>query len=135
MMGPCDCLVVGAGFAGAVAAERLASIFGWRILVVDRREYLGGNAFDRHDSVGILVHEHGPHIFHTNSRRIFEYLSRFTEWRCYEHRVLANVDGELVPFPVNATTIHKLYGVRLEGSGLAAWLASRAEPREVIRNA
>jgi UDP-galactopyranose mutase len=83
-----DTLVVGAGFAGSVLAERLASQAGQRVLVVDRRPHIGGNAYDRHDDAGLLVHPYGPHIFHTNSAEVFAYLSQFTAWRPYQHRVL-----------------------------------------------
>lgn len=101
-----DALVVGAGFAGSVLAERLASQLGRRVLVVDRRNHIGGNAYDHYDDAGVLVHRYGPHIFHTNSRDVFEYLSHFTEWRPYEHRVLASVDGQLVPIPINLDTVN-----------------------------
>ena len=96
-----DYLIVGAGFAGSVLAERLAVGAGKRVLLIDRRPHVGGNAFDEHNADGILVHRYGPHIFHTNSHEIAAYLSRFTEWRPYEHRVLAQVDGMLVPIPIN----------------------------------
>lgn len=108
-----DWLVVGAGFAGSVIAERLASQRGERVLVIDRRNHIGGNAYDCHDSNGILIHRYGPHIFHTNSEAIVEYLSAFTEWRPYEHRVLAAVDGQLLPIPINRATINRLYGLSL----------------------
>lgn len=118
-----DFLVVGAGFAGATCAERLASA-GFSVLVVDRRPHIGGNAYDRLDGQGILIHPYGPHIFHTNSQRIFEYLSQFTSWRFYEHRVLASVDGKLLPIPINQTTINQLYGLELDESGIAAFFES-----------
>jgi len=101
-------LIVGAGFAGAVAAERLANK-GNKILVVEKRNHIGGNAYDEYDEHGILVHRYGPHIFHTNSRKVFDYLSQFTEWRKYEHRVLAKLNSELYPIPINRTTLNKLY--------------------------
>ncbi len=124
-----DVMVVGAGFAGAVMAERLAAEGNKRVLVVDRRPHIAGNAFDRHDAGGILIHQYGPHIFHTNSAEIFDYLSRFTAWRPYEHRVLASVDGMLVPMPINRTTLNRLYGLSLAtDEEAAAFLASRAEP-------
>ena len=104
-----DYLIVGAGFAGSVAAERLASQHNKKILLVEKRNHIGGNAFDEFDKHGILVHKYGPHIFHTNSKKVFEYLSQFTEWRKYEHRVLAKLNGELYPMPINRTTINKLY--------------------------
>jgi UDP-galactopyranose mutase len=104
-----DYLIVGAGFAGAVAAERLASA-GKKILVVEKRNHIGGNAYDEYDEHGVLVHRYGPHIFHTDSKRVFDYLSRFTEWRFYEHRVLAKLGNEFYPIPINRTTVNKLYG-------------------------
>jgi UDP-galactopyranose mutase len=129
-----DVMVVGAGFAGAVMAERLASELGKKVLVVDRRPHIAGNAFDRYDDAGILMHQYGPHIFHTNSAEVFDYLSRFTEWRPYEHRVLADVDGKLVPMPINRTTLNALYGLSLSSDEeVDAFLASRAEPVETIR--
>jgi len=103
-----DYLIVGAGFAGAVSAERLAQK-GKKVLIVEKRNHIAGNAYDEFDEFGILVHKYGPHIFHTNSKEVFEYLSQFTEWRKYEHRVLANLDGELYPIPINRTTVNKLY--------------------------
>ena len=91
-----DVLVVGAGFAGSVMAERLAGS-GRRVLVVDRREHVAGNAYDERDAAGVLIHRYGPHVFHTNSEKVFRYLSRFTDWREYEHRVLADV-GDVTRF-------------------------------------
>src|SRR5207248_509291 len=99
-----DYLVVGAGFAGSVLAERLASRAGKKVLVIDKRPHVGGNAYDHYDESGILVHKYGPHIFHTNSKRVYDYLSEFTRWRHYQHRVLAYVDGQLVPIPINLNT-------------------------------
>jgi len=128
-----DWLVVGAGFAGSVLAERIASQRGDSVLIVDRRPYIGGNAYDRHDEAGILMHQYGPHIFHTNSEMIFNYLSQFTEWRFYEHRVLAHVDGQLVPIPINLDTIVRLYGLSLDEKGVEEFLAQRAEHIEEIR--
>lgn len=128
-----DYLIVGAGFAGSVLAERLASQMGKKVLVCDRRNHIGGNAYDHYDDAGILVHKYGPHIFHTNSREVFEYLSLFTQWRPYEHRVLASVDGQLVPMPINLDTINKLYGLNLTSFQLNEFFASVAEPKESIR--
>jgi UDP-galactopyranose mutase len=102
-------LVVGAGFSGAVMARQLAEA-GHKVLVIDKRKHIGGNAFDELDSNGVLVHRYGPHIFHTNSKKIFEYLSKFTEWRKYEHRVLSSISGKLYPIPINRTTLSLLYG-------------------------
>ncbi len=123
-----DALIVGAGFAGSVLAERLAST-GKRVLVCDRRPHIGGNAYDKKDEAGVLMHQYGPHIFHTNSEEIFKYLSRFTAWRPYEHRVLGSVRDKLVPIPINRTTLNALYGAGLKTDAEAAdFLASRAEP-------
>jgi UDP-galactopyranose mutase len=128
-----DYLVVGAGFAGAVVAERMARQFGKKVLVVDRRNHIGGNAYDHFNGDGVLVHRYGPHIFHTNSEQVFNYLSQFTSWRNYEHRVLASVDGKLVPVPINLTTVNELYGLKLTSDQLELFFASRAEPRSHIR--
>jgi UDP-galactopyranose mutase len=128
-----DWLVVGAGFSGSVLAERLATVMNQRVLVIDRRRHVGGNAYDHHDAAGVLVHRYGPHIFHTNSKEVFDYLSRFTEWRVYQHRVLASVDGQLVPFPINLDTINQLYGLSLSSEQMEAFLGRLAEPRETCR--
>jgi UDP-galactopyranose mutase len=132
LAGRYDYLVVGAGFAGCVMAERLATT-GNRVLVVDRRPHIGGNAYDEPNAAGILVHRYGPHIFHTNSQAVFAYLSRFTSWRPYEHRVLALVDGKLVPIPINQDTINKLYGLDLREDEVEAFLAARAEALPAVR--
>lgn len=130
-----DVLIVGAGFAGAVMAERIASGSGKSVLVIDKRDHIGGNAYDHHDKAGILVHKYGPHIFHTNSRDILDYLSRFTGWRAYEHRVLAQVDDQLVPMPINRTTLNRLYGLNLTTDAEAeAYLQSVALDVGEIRN-
>ena len=128
-----DFLIVGAGFAGAVVAERMARAFDKKVLVVDRRPHVGGNAFDHHDAHGILVHRYGPHIFHTNSEQVFEYLSQFTEWRPYEHRVLASVEGMLVPVPINLDTVNQLYNLRLTSNEVEQYLASKAEKPASIK--
>ena len=122
-----DYLIVGAGYAGSVLAERLASARKRRVLVVEKRSHIAGNAFDAYDKNGILVHRYGPHIFHTNSKRVFAYLSRFTAWRPYEHRVRAFVDGQLVPLPINLDTINQLYGLNLSSLELENFFAERAE--------
>lgn len=130
---PYDVVIAGAGFAGSVMAERLAEASGKRVLVVDKRPHVAGNAYDHHDRAGILIHQYGPHIFHTNSDQVVDYLSRFTAWRPYEHRVLADVDGRLLPMPINRTTINGLYGLNLQSDeDAAAFLAAQAEPVEKI---
>jgi UDP-galactopyranose mutase len=110
-----------------VLAERLASVEDKKVIIVDQRDHIGGNAYDYYNSDGILIHKYGPHIFHTNSRKVFDYLSLFTDWRPYEHRVLASVDGQLVPMPINLNTINKLYGLNLSSDELVAFFESRAE--------
>ena len=127
-----DTLVVGAGFAGSVLAERLANVCGQRVLICDKRPHIGGNAYDRHDDAGILVHPYGPHIFHTNSAEIFDYLSQFTEWRPYQHRVLASVDGQLLPMPINLDTVNRLYGLNLTSFEMKGWLESVAEKLDKV---
>ncbi len=128
-----DWLIVGAGFAGAVLAERLANGRGERVLVIDRRPHVAGNAYDHLDAAGVLVHRFGPHIFHTQSKAVLDYLSRFTAWRPYEHRVLARVDGLLLPIPINLDTVNRLYHLDLSSDELEAWFAARAEPVAEIR--
>jgi UDP-galactopyranose mutase len=124
-------VIAGAGFAGSVLAERLAEGSGLRVLVCDKRDHIGGNAYDHRNEAGILVHRYGPHIFHTNAASVFDYLSGFTAWRPYEHRVLACVRDRLVPIPINRTTINTLYGLSLRDEpAVEAFLAERAEPRE-----
>jgi UDP-galactopyranose mutase len=119
----------------SVIAERLASQRDEKVLLIDRRPHIGGNAYDRRDKAGILIHQYGPHIFHTNSKTVFDYLSDFTAWRPYEHRVLAEVDGMQLPIPINLDTINRLYGLSLTSIELEGWLAARAEPVEEIRTA
>jgi UDP-galactopyranose mutase len=128
-----DYLIVGAGFAGSVLAERLANGLNKKVLICDVRQHIGGNAFDHYNDADVLVHPYGPHIFHTNSRDVFDYLSLFTEWRLYQHRVKASVDGELLPIPINLDTINQMYGLNLTAQDVDAFLASVAEPRTHMR--
>ena len=128
-----DYLIVGAGFAGSVLAERLARGSHKSVLLCDRREHIGGNAFDHFDHAGVLVHKYGPHIFHTNSKEIFDYISQFTAWRPYEHRVLASVGGKLLPIPINLDTINEFFGLKLNEHDAANFLQSLAETRDPIR--
>ncbi|RTQ49329.1 UDP-galactopyranose mutase [Hymenobacter gummosus] len=128
-----DYLIVGAGFAGSVLAERLATRSNKKVLIIDKRNHIAGNAYDHYNEEGILVHKYGPHIFHTNSKDVFEYLSNFTEWRPYEHWVLASVDGQHVPIPINLDTINKLYGTNMTSFEVDAFFESQAEAVPVIR--
>jgi UDP-galactopyranose mutase len=104
-----DWLIVGAGFTGATVAERIASQLNKKVLIIDRRDHIGGNAYDCYDEHGLLVSEYGPHIFHTNSRKVWDYLSAFTQWRPYFHEVLASIDGQQVPVPFNLNSLHALF--------------------------
>lgn len=128
-----DYLVVGAGFAGSVIAERLAAGSNQKVLLLDRRPHIGGNAYDCFNADGLLVHRYGPHIFHTNSAEVFRHLSRFTAWRDYQHRVLARVDGQLLPLPINLDTVNQLYGWDLSADQLEAYFSRVAEPRTPLR--
>src|SRR6201995_1273226 len=127
-----DFLIVGAGLSGAVLAERLANKEGKKVLIVDKRNHIGGNTFDYFNSDGLLVHKYGPHIFHTNSPEVFNYLGKFTEWRPYEHRVLASVDGMLVPIPINMNTINSLYGLNLSCDEVSNFLNTKAEKKDRV---
>lgn len=130
-----DWLIVGAGFAGSVLAERIASQRKESVLLIDRRNHIGGNAYDCYNDAGILIHRYGPHIFHTNAQSIVDYLSQFTAWRPYEHRVLSKVDGQLLPIPINLDTINKLYDLDLTSEQLEHFFMSRRETVEEIRTA
>ncbi len=127
-MKPRYVLVVGAGFAGSVCARELADA-GVDVLLLDRRHHLGGNAYDCMDAAGVRIHPYGPHIFHTNADRVVQWLSRFTEWDPYEHRVLAKVGDQLLPIPINRTTINRLYGLELDAAGVEAYLRRVRVPR------
>jgi len=122
-----DYVVVGAGFAGCVLAERLASVANKKVLILDKRNHIGGNAYDHYDEAGILVHKYGPHIFHTNSKEVYAYLSNFTDWRNYQHKVLASVDGQMFPIPINLNTINSMYGLNLSSDEVTGFLKEKAE--------
>ena len=124
-------LIVGAGFSGSVVAVELANA-GRRVHIIDKRPHIAGNAYDEHDEHGVLVHRYGPHIFHTNGERIFEWLSRFTKWRPYEHRVRGVVGGVSYPFPINRDTLNQLYGLELDEAGATAFFERVREPREPV---
>jgi UDP-galactopyranose mutase len=127
-----DYVIVGAGFSGSVVAAQMARNFRKRVLLVDRRAHVGGNAYDHANEAGVLVHKYGPHIFHTNSKDVFTYLSQFTTWRDYEHRVLAQVAGKLVPIPINLDTVNRLYGLELDTDEMEAYLDKVSEKRATI---
>lgn len=125
-------LIIGAGLAGSVVARELAEA-GYQAIVIDKRDHIAGNAYDVKDEHGILIHQYGPHIFHTNSKRIFNYLSKFTEWRPYEHRVLGIVDGQSYPFPINRDTLNQLYGLNLDEQGAIAFFEKIREPKDQVQ--
>jgi len=127
-----DYAIIGAGFAGSVLAERLASEENKKVLLVDKRNHIGGNAYDYYDDAGILIHKYGPHIFHTNSPEVFKYLSAFTKWRNYEHRVLTAVDGHLLPIPINLDTVNQLYNMNLTSEELVIYFADKAEHIDIV---
>ncbi len=127
-----DYLIVGAGYAGAVCARQLADA-GKKVLVLDKRSHIGGNAYDEKDSHGVLIHPYGPHIFHTNSKKVFEYLSRFTAWRFYEHRVLAKVNNHYYPVPINRLTINQVFGLNLKEEEVEPFLDTKRIPKESVK--
>jgi UDP-galactopyranose mutase len=118
-----DFLIVGAGFAGSVLAERIASQLGKTCLIVERRNHIGGNAYDRYDGAGVLLHNYGPHYFRTNSQRIIDYLSQFTEWREVEYKILSWTDGRFWQFPINLNTFEQLIGRPSTSEEMEAQLA------------
>lgn len=122
-------LIVGAGFAGSVVARKLAES-GCNVSIIDKRPHIAGNAFDELDSYNIRVHRYGPHIFHTNGKKIVDFLSRFTDWRFYEHRVRSQLNGKLYPFPINRDTINKLYGLNLNDAEAEEFFESVREQRK-----
>lgn len=130
-----DYLIVGCGFAGATLAERIGTVLEKRVCLVEKRGHIGGNSSDYRNSDGILVHRYGPHIFHTDDEEVFSYLSRFTGWRFYEHRVLASVAGMLLPIPINRDTVNALYGFDLDSEGLERYFESVREKIDVPKNA
>ncbi len=127
-------IVVGAGYAGATLARRIAEEKGEPVLVVERHDHIAGHAYDHYNEHGILVHKYGPHIFHTTDKAVWDFLSRFTEWHLYQHRVLSYVDGMLVPMPISAETVNMLYNLGLSAPQVEAWLAEHAEKVPEIRN-
>ena len=128
-----DFLIIGAGFAGCVLAERIASQLDKKVLIVDKRSHIAGNCYDFYDQDGILVHKYGPHYFRTNSRRVFDYLSQFTDWHYHQYKILASVDGQLVPLPINLDTINTLYGLNLSSFEREKFFEKVREPIRKFR--
>jgi UDP-galactopyranose mutase len=129
-----DFLIVGAGFAGSVLANQIATQLDKKVLVIDSRNHIGGNAYDYYDEHGVLLHRYGAHIFHTNSKRIIDFLSQFTEWRIYQHEVLASVEGGLYPIPINQNTINQLYGLNLSMDGVEKFYGQVREQFDRLEN-
>jgi UDP-galactopyranose mutase len=127
-------LIVGAGFAGCTLAERIASQYDKKVLLVDRRSHVGGNAYDFYNDEGLLVQKYGPHIFHTNTREVWEYLSQFTQWNSYVHRVLASVNGEEVYLPINLNTMSTLYNRDFTPEEMKGFLEKKRIALSEIRN-
>ncbi len=128
-------IIVGAGLAGSVFAERIANKLDEDVLIVDKRNHIGGNVYDEYDEYGILIHKYGPHIFHTKFKEVWDYLSKFTEWRLYQHRVLAYVDGMKVPMPINLDTINMLFGTNYTSENLNGFFESVREEIDFPKNA
>lgn len=123
-----DYAVVGAGLSGATIAERIASQLDEQVLVIEKRKHIAGNCYDFYDDAGILVHNYGPHIFHTQIKEVWDYLSSFTDWHMYQHRVQAYVDGRLVPLPINLDTVNQLCGTNLSVEELPEFFERARKP-------
>ena len=119
-----DYLIVGAGFAGATLARLLSEKLDKKILLIDKRHHIGGNAYDKLDNAGVLIHQYGPHIFHTQNKNVWDFLSLYTKWNYYQHWVLSFVDGMLLPIPINITTINKLYGTNYNAFNIGEFFSS-----------
>ena len=120
-------VVVGAGIAGLTMAERIANVLNKKVLVIEKRSHIGGNIYDSYNEDGILIHNYGPHIFHTNDKEVYDYLSQFTKWRDFWHRVLTCVDGNMIPMPITLETINQLYNTNFTGEEMEAFLKEMAE--------
>jgi UDP-galactopyranose mutase len=129
-----DLLIAGAGPVGCTIAERAATVCGWRSLVIDKRDHVAGNCYDRIHESGVLIHEYGPHYFRTNNRGLLDYLSRFTEWIPGNYRVKSLVHGALYPFPINIDTLEQFFNVKLDPESAERLLASHREVSGEPRN-
>jgi UDP-galactopyranose mutase len=129
-----DFLIVGAGFAGSVLAERIATQLGKTCLIVEKRDHIGGNAYDHYDTAGVLLHKYGPHYFRTNSQRVVDYLSQFTEWHSVEYKILSRTNGQFWQFPINLNTFEQLIGHKSTSAEMEAQLAAWRVPIENPRN-
>lgn len=124
-----DIVVVGAGISGATIAERYARVLNKKVLLIEKRDHIGGNCYDFYDDAGILVSKYGAHLFHTNDDYVWRYIQMFSSWRPYAHTVLSSVDGMLVPIPVNITTVNLLFGLHIQTEKeMREWLATQIIP-------
>nr|MCR5153906.1 NAD(P)-binding protein [Lachnospiraceae bacterium] len=121
-------VIVGAGISGLTVAERIANVLNKKVLVIEKRNHIGGNIYDSYNEDGILIHNYGPHIFHTNDNGVYDYLSNFTKWNDFWHRVLTYVDGNLIPMPITLETINKLYNLSLSQDEMEDFLKKKAVP-------
>ena len=129
--GDFDAVVVGSGFAGSVMARELAERGGKRVLVIEKKPHIAGNMYDEADEAGILVHRYGPHIFHTNDKRAFDYVRRFTEWRDYQHEVLADWYGTYMPVPFNKNSMEIAFGEERASQLIEKLIATFGDERKV----
>ncbi len=127
-------IIAGAGITGLTIAERIANVLGDDVLVIERDRHIGGNCYDFYDDAGLLIHKYGPHIFHTSDKEVWDYLSEFTDWRLYQHKVLTFVDGQMLPLPICAETINRLFGLRLAHNEIDAFLDSIREADRPVNN-
>lgn len=126
-------IVVGAGLAGITIAERISSQLNEKVLIIEKRAHIGGNVYDSYNEDGILIHNYGPHTFHTNDKEVFDYICQFTEWHDYQHRVLSYVDGNFVPMPISLETINQLYNMNLSEDEMDEFINSKKVPIDEIR--
>jgi len=126
-------VIAGAGLAGLTVAERIANEKGEKVLIVEKRSHIGGNIYDSYNEDGILIHNYGPHIFHTNDREVYYYLGQFTKWNDFWHRVLTQVDGNLIPMPITLETINRLYHMEMTPEEMEKFIEKRAVPIEEIK--
>ena len=129
-----DYVVVGAGLAGLTIAERIANILNKQVLIIEKRHHIGGNVYDSYNDDGILIHNYGPHTFHTNDKEVFDYVLQFTKWHDYQHRVLSYVDGNFVPLPISLETINQLYNLNLSEDEMDGFINGKKIPIKEITN-
>ncbi|MCL2116647.1 MAG: UDP-galactopyranose mutase [Methanobrevibacter sp.] len=127
-------VIVGAGLSGLTIAERIANDLDEEVLIIEKRNHIGGNVYDSYNDSGVLIQNYGPHIFHTNEKLVYDYLSNFTDWIPYEHRVLSHVDGKLVPMPICIDTLNVLYDFDLDEESMRKWIDKEKVQLKEIRS-